>query len=209
MKNGVVCNHTKYLIIVELNLQNMCYVTIHSWCFMILEALVLVVYRLQHISKFLFEIKDMISLHDCKVKTMFIVKWNISDIWERFCWRKRISVLEKTEKVIRYYKQVLGTLSWSCYVRTSFSEKLLLENLLELKFQILGHLFISISCCKCHEIIWVRSRNCGCLVTWFCYQLIVKPGNKTAVVSWPDPYVSAYFLFQCSTSCLKFPVKYT
>ena len=30
--------------------------------------------------------------------------------------------------------------------------------------------------------IWVRSRNCGCLVTWFCYQLIAKPGNKTATV---------------------------
>ena len=30
---------------------------------------------------------------------------------------------------------------------------------------------------------WVRSRNCGCLVTWFCYQLIAKPGNKTATVS--------------------------
>ena len=36
--------------------------------------------------------------------------------------------------------------------------------------------------------IWVRSRNCGCLVTWFCYQLIAKPGNKTAAVLWPDPY---------------------
>ena len=34
--------------------------------------------------------------------------------------------------------------------------------------------------------IWVRSRNCGCLVTWFCYQLIAKPGNKTATVSRPD-----------------------
>ena len=30
--------------------------------------------------------------------------------------------------------------------------------------------------------MWVRSRNCGCLVTWFCYQLIAKPGNKTATV---------------------------
>ena len=29
--------------------------------------------------------------------------------------------------------------------------------------------------------LWVRSRNCGCLVTWFCYQLIAKPGNKTAI----------------------------
>ena len=36
--------------------------------------------------------------------------------------------------------------------------------------------------------IWVRSQNCGCLVTWFCYQLIAKPGNKTATVSWPYPY---------------------
>ena len=35
---------------------------------------------------------------------------------------------------------------------------------------------------------WVRSRNCGCLVTWFCYQLIAKPGNKRATVLWPDPY---------------------
>ena len=36
--------------------------------------------------------------------------------------------------------------------------------------------------------IWVRSRNCDSLVTWFCYQLIAKTGNKTATVSWPDPY---------------------
>ena len=35
--------------------------------------------------------------------------------------------------------------------------------------------------------LWVRSRNSSCLVTWFCYQLIAKPGNKTATVSWPDP----------------------
>ena len=34
---------------------------------------------------------------------------------------------------------------------------------------------------------WVRSQNCGCLVTWFCYQLIAKPGNETAAVPWPDP----------------------
>ena len=38
------------------------------------------------------------------------------------------------------------------------------------------------------DSIWVRSWNCGCLVTWFCYQLIAKPGNKTTRVSWPDPY---------------------
>ena len=39
-----------------------------------------------------------------------------------------------------------------------------------------------------YNVIWVRSRNCGCLVTWFCYQLIAKPGNKTAAVPWPHPY---------------------
>ena len=43
----------------------------------------------------------------------------------------------------------------------------------------------TVACVLC---IRVRSRNCGCLVTWFCYQLIAKPGNKTAAVSWPDPY---------------------
>ena len=37
-------------------------------------------------------------------------------------------------------------------------------------------------------LIWVKSRNCGCRVTWFCYHLIAKPGNKTATVPWPDPY---------------------
>ena len=39
-----------------------------------------------------------------------------------------------------------------------------------------------------YMIICVRSRSCGCLVTWFCYWLIAKPGNKTAAVSWPNPY---------------------
>ena len=35
--------------------------------------------------------------------------------------------------------------------------------------------------------IWVKSWNCGCLVTWFCYQLIAKPGNNTAAPLWPHP----------------------
>ena len=41
--------------------------------------------------------------------------------------------------------------------------------------------------------IWVRSRRCSSLVTWFCYHLIAKPGNKTAAPSWPDP------LYICGT----------
>ena len=42
------------------------------------------------------------------------------------------------------------------------------------------------------HFIWVRSQNCGCLVT---YQLIAKPGNKTAAVLWPDPYVWEKLIF--------------
>ena len=37
-------------------------------------------------------------------------------------------------------------------------------------------------------MIWVRSGRWACLVTWFCYQRIAKPGNKTVPPSWPDPY---------------------
>ena len=65
------------------------------------------------------------------------------------------------------------------------------------------------SCWVMYIYIWVRSRNCGCLVTWFCYQLIAKPGNKTATVPWPDPYDAycqlavqeAYLIYPFSISC--------
>ena len=57
-------------------------------------------------------------------------------------------------------------------------------------------LALNINCkLKWHNTyIWVRSRNCGCLVTWLCYQLIAKPGNKTATVPWPDPYIGRSLL---------------
>ena len=45
--------------------------------------------------------------------------------------------------------------------------------------------------------IWVMSRRCGCLVTWFCYHLIAKPGNKTAALSWPDPYTLSILELLC------------
>ena len=40
------------------------------------------------------------------------------------------------------------------------------------------------------EPIWLRSWRYNRLVTWFCYQLIAKPGNKTATPPWPDPLLS-------------------
>ena len=33
-----------------------------------------------------------------------------------------------------------------------------------------------------------KIRRWACLVTWFCYQMIAKTGNKTGPPSWPDPY---------------------
>ena len=42
--------------------------------------------------------------------------------------------------------------------------------------------------------IWVRSQRCSWLVTWFCYQLIAKPGNKIVAPSRPDPYIYEYSL---------------
>ena len=41
-------------------------------------------------------------------------------------------------------------------------------------------------------MIWVRSVNCGCLVTWFCYQLKTYYYYKTASVLWPGPYIVGY-----------------
>ena len=46
--------------------------------------------------------------------------------------------------------------------------------------------------------IWIRSRNCGCLVTRPCYQLIAKPGYKTDTVTRPDPYSD----FKCNNKRL-------
>ena len=46
--------------------------------------------------------------------------------------------------------------------------------------------------------IWIRSRNRGRPVTRPCYQLIAKPGNKTATVMWPYPYSD----FKCNNKRL-------
>ena len=59
--------------------------------------------------------------------------------------------------------------------------------------------FFVCSCAKQNMWICVRSWNCGCLVTWFCYQLIAKPVNKTAAVSWSDPYIH---MLRCGSALL-------
>ena len=46
--------------------------------------------------------------------------------------------------------------------------------------------------------------RCGCLVTWFCCQLIAKPGNKTAAPSWPDPYLYPSWANELSCCTFKY-----
>ena len=54
------------------------------------------------------------------------------------------------------------------------------------------------------QYIWVRSRRCACLITWFCYQMIAKPGNKTGTPSWPDPYDICYLQGSHAFRMMKF-----
>ena len=37
-------------------------------------------------------------------------------------------------------------------------------------------------------VLWVKPWRCCCLVPWFCYQWIAKPGNKTVAPPWLDIY---------------------
>ena len=44
-----------------------------------------------------------------------------------------------------------------------------------------------------HQPYWMKAygsghERCACFVTWFCYQMAAKPGNKTDAPLWPDPY---------------------
>ena len=52
----------------------------------------------------------------------------------------------------------------------------------------------------------VKSWNCGCLVTWFCYQLIAKPGNKIAafLMTWPDCTSFNVATFMCRSHGIHF-----
>ena len=48
----------------------------------------------------------------------------------------------------------------------------------------------------------VNKGVCGCLVTWFCYQMIAKPGNKRATSLWLDPYIYIYiYIWVRSRNC--------
>ena len=51
---------------------------------------------------------------------------------------------------------------------------------------------------------WVRSRKHTCLVTWFCYHLIAKQGNKKSAPLWPDPNIwGVAFQYKLASSSIK------
>ena len=65
--------------------------------------------------------------------------------------------------------------------------------------------------------IWARSQSCTSLITWCCYQMIAKPGNKTGTLSWPDPYATntncenkGYFQFSVKfiITCIDFKIRH-
>ena len=68
-------------------------------------------------------------------------------------------------------------------------------------------LYATIVICVFQWKLQIRSRNCDCLVTRLCYQLIAKPGNKTAAVSWPDPYIQHMTLRLIKEAILIFEFK--
>ena len=92
-------------------------------------------------------------------------------------------------KTRRKQRQNIHSMLYTIY--THRKPRVLMQNIdglvQERRNSIANALGLRLFCTK--PSIWVRSRNCGCLVTWFCYQLIAKPGNKTATFPWPDPYV--------------------
>ena len=51
------------------------------------------------------------------------------------------------------------------------------------------YVILSVLLVETSGLVWVRSRRRSWLVTWFCYQLIAKPGDKTVAPLWPDRFI--------------------
>ena len=78
------------------------------------------------------------------------------------------------------------------------------------------HLQMSIHSIYARLIHMGQVTKLWCLVTWFCYQLIAKPGNKTATVSWPDPYDTEWWYYfdglvqeRCNSSALAMEIHFS
>ena len=86
------------------------------------------------------------------------------------CWLKHILFTTRNScfTTYQFLLLILGHIAWWPFPRLLSRYSIILVRLL--------------------QFIWVRSWRCDCLVTWFCYQMIAKPGNKAGAPSWPDPY---------------------
>ena len=126
---------------------------------------------------------DFIEIKVTETFTVYRIHWN--ELYETFPFfigrpvvhcRHVIKVMIMTKKFEPIWYDYL--LSW-CMAKISWPRFCV---------KVLCYQYIGIPIVEIRYIL-VRSRNCGCLVAWFCYQLIAKPGNKTAAVSWPDTYL--------------------
>ena len=86
---------------------------------------------------------------------------------------------------IDWMKTCIPELQWLSHVVPSFVTSCFFLSYSYLTFT---H-YISIIHISDMKCIWVGSRRCECHVTWFCYLLIAKPGNKTAAHLWPGSYL--------------------
>ena len=111
-------------------------------------------------------------------------------------------------QVLAIWLFFLARLVWkyisACLLSRSSLIKIFLSPLF-LRFLSIGSCYNSTLVALDCITIWVRSRNCSCLVTWFCYQLIAKPGDKTATVSWPDPYFNNHTLHHVIVGSISIP----
>ena len=103
----------------------------------------------------------------------FCLGLNLLTHWPHGRWWRNV------ESII--FKFLIQNISWGAYFEIAI--RWMLQN----HMASLGHNELT----TWITMIWVRSQNCRCLVTWFCYQLIAKPGNRTATVLWPYPYPHA------------------
>ena len=98
---------------------------------------------------------------------------------------------------INWRQQINSCIDWSCYfwiaMATSMIDGTICYTWYAISFCFIllepnyGCWYLIIS--EMNTCIWVRSQNCGCLVTWFCYQ------DSDSFVTWP---IWFYMMTSCS-----------
>ena len=107
----------------------------------------------------------------------------------------------------QFASRILGAMTQSCYIGTRDIRSRVIRGPYCIYFSWNQSSTINLHLNYFHGLmsqwkticIWIGSWRCGCLVTWFGYQLISKPGNKTAAPPWRDPSSFRRKLDRCYT----------